>query len=104
MATKITRRQFMKLTAVVLAAALHPDVVLMDVEMPRSDVIATADALCLICQQAPVIVLSMHDDALTRARAHEAGAAAFVDKSMPVDTLLATIRQIAHSPLGGRFL
>lgn len=81
-------------TAVDLTAALHPDVVLMDVEMPRSD--ATANALCLICQQAPVIVLSMQDDVLTRARAREAGAAAFVAKSMPGDTLLATIREVAR--------
>jgi len=81
-------------TAVDLTAALHPDVVLMDVEMPRSD--ASADALCLICQQAPVIVLSMDDDALTHAYAREAGAAAFVAKSVPAEALLAAIRQVAH--------
>jgi DNA-binding NarL/FixJ family response regulator len=80
-------------TAVDMSAALYPDVVLMDVEMPRGD--ATANALCLICQQAPVIILSMHDDALTRTRAKEAGAAAFVAKSMPAEALLATIRQVA---------
>ena len=87
--------------AVDMSAALHPDVVLMDVEMPRGD--ATANALCLICQQAPVIILSMHDDARTRTRAKEAGAAAFVAKSMPAEALLATIRQVAHSPLRNRF-
>ena len=81
-------------TAVDMTAALHPDVVLVDVEMPSSD--ATANALCLICQQAPVIILSMHDDALTRARAKEAGAAAFVAKSMPAEMLLATIREVAR--------
>jgi DNA-binding NarL/FixJ family response regulator len=79
--------------AVDMTAALHPDVVLLDVEMPYSD--ATANALCLICQQAPVIILSMHDDALTRARTKEAGAVAFVAKSMPADTLLTTIREVA---------
>jgi len=81
-------------TAVDMTAALHPDVVLVDVEMPSSD--ATANALCLICQQAPVIILSMHDDALTRARAKEVGAAAFVAKSMPAEMLLATIREVAR--------
>ena len=88
-------------TAVDMSAALRPDVVLMDVEMPHDD--ATANALCLICQQAPVIILSMHDDALTRARAKEAGAVAFVAKSMPADTLLMTIRQVAHLPPHNRF-
>jgi DNA-binding NarL/FixJ family response regulator len=89
-------------TAVDLARVLRPDVVLIDVEMPRGD--ATVKALCLICQQAPVIIISMYDDALTRARAMEVGAAAFVAKSMPADTLLTTIRQVAHSPLRNRFL
>jgi DNA-binding NarL/FixJ family response regulator len=88
-------------TAVDMSAALRPDVVLMDVEMPHDD--ATANALCWICQQAPVIILSMHDDALTRARAKEAGAVAFVAKSMPADTLLMTIRQVAHLPPHNRF-
>jgi DNA-binding NarL/FixJ family response regulator len=83
--------------AVDLARVLRPDVVLIDVELPRGD--ATANELRLICQEALVIILGMHDDALTRARAKEAGAAAFVAKSMPADTLLTTIRQIAHSSL-----
>jgi DNA-binding NarL/FixJ family response regulator len=80
-------------TAVALTSALHPDIVLMDAEMPLGD--ATVNAFCMICQQAPVIILSMHDDALTRARAQEAGAVAFVAKSMPADTLLSAIRQVA---------
>ena len=82
-------------TAVDMSAALHPDVVLVDVEMPYGD--ATPNALRLICQQAPVIFLSMHDDALTRARAKEAGVAAFVAKSMPAEVLLEAIRQVAHT-------
>ena len=81
-------------TAVDMTAALHPDVVLVDLEMPSSD--TTANVLCLICQQAPVIILSMHDDARTRVRAKEAGAAAFVAKSMPAEMLLATIREVAR--------
>jgi DNA-binding NarL/FixJ family response regulator len=81
-------------TAVALTAALRPDVVLMDIEMPRSD--ATANALRLICRQVPVVVLSMQDDSLTRARAADAGAAAFVGKSMPKDTLLTAIREASQ--------
>ena len=81
-------------TAVALTAALRPDVVLMDIEMPRSD--ATSNALRLICRQVPVVVLSMQDDSLTRARAADAGAAAFVGKSMPKDTLLTAIREASQ--------
>jgi DNA-binding NarL/FixJ family response regulator len=78
-----------------LAKSLCPDVVLMDIEMPRMDGIAAATALRLIRPQAAVVILSMHDDALTRARAAEVGAAAFVAKAMPADTLLTTIRQVS---------
>jgi DNA-binding NarL/FixJ family response regulator len=84
-----------------VAACLCPDVVLIDIEMPDMDGIATASALRSIYPHASVIILSMHDDALTRSRAKEAGVAAFVGKSMPADTLLTTIRQVAHFIPGG---
>ena len=83
-----------------LAISLCPDVILMDVEMPHMDGITTACALHRIRPQAAVIMLSIHDDALTRARAKGAGAAAFVAKSMPPDTLLTTIRQVVQAGLG----
>jgi len=84
-----------------LAVCHCPDVVLIDIEMPGMDGIATASAFHSIYPRASVIILSMHDDALTRSRAEEAGAAAFVSKAMPADTLLTTIRQVAHFIPGG---
>jgi DNA-binding NarL/FixJ family response regulator len=77
-----------------LTTSLRPDVVLMDVETPRMDGIATTCELRLVQPHAAVIILSVRDDALSRARAKDA--AAFVAKSMPEETLLATIRQVAH--------
>ena len=79
-----------------LITSLRPDVVLMDVDMPRLDGIATASALRLSCPQTSVIMLSFQDDALTCRLAEQAGAAAFVAKSMPVDTLLTAIRQASQ--------
>jgi DNA-binding NarL/FixJ family response regulator len=82
--------------ALALAASLDPDIVLMDVELPGQDGIATTRALHLMLPQARIIMLSIHDDQHTRARAEKAGAAAFVSKSMPTETLLTTIRQVVH--------
>ena len=79
-----------------LAQSLCPDVVLMDVQMPHMDGIAAASALHTLCPRTSVIMLSIHDDARTRARAEDAGAVAFVAKSVPPDMLLETIRQVAH--------
>ena len=82
--------------ALELVSELCPDIVVMDVEMPCSDGIATTRALRLVCPSTAVVILSLHDDASTQAHAKKAGAAAFVAKSMPSETLLTTIRQVAH--------
>ena len=76
--------------------ALSPDVVLMDVEMPEMDGIEATTSLCMANPQSAVVILSIHDDALTRRRAQAAGAVAFVEKRGATDTLLAAIRQAAR--------
>ncbi len=82
-------------TALSLAHTLCPNVVLMDVRMPGMDGIAATERLRAICPSVAVIMLSVYDDAQTRAQAAKAGARAFVPKSVPTDMLLATIRQAA---------
>jgi DNA-binding NarL/FixJ family response regulator len=81
--------------AVNVAAALRPDVVLMDVEMPHGDGITATAALRASIPHCAVVMLSLHDDAQTQARARAAGAAAFVAKHDGETTLLAAIRQAA---------
>jgi DNA-binding NarL/FixJ family response regulator len=81
--------------AVSLARQLAPDIVVMDVEMPGMDGITATRELCALSPRAAVVVLSIHDDADTRARAQEAGAAAFVEKQSGADRLLNAIRQAA---------
>ena len=77
-----------------LVRSLSPDVVLMDVEMPGMDGIDATAALRAAAPQVAVVILSLYDDAGTRARAREAGAAAFVAKHQAKTTLLTTIRRV----------
>jgi two-component system response regulator DesR len=76
-----------------LIQAHAPDVAVIDVEMPEMDGIETTAALRRMVPQCAVVILSIHDDAQTRARAQAAGAVAFVEKRGGADALLAAIRQ-----------
>jgi DNA-binding NarL/FixJ family response regulator len=81
--------------AIELAAALQPDVVLMDVEMPLMDGLAATRLIKQQCPQCRVIILSIHDDEAVRAQARSAGADDFVDKGAPLAALLQAIQTIS---------
>ncbi|MDT7639099.1 MAG: hypothetical protein QOC83_3387, partial [Pseudonocardiales bacterium] len=63
-----------------LIESLLPDVILMDVEMPGLDGVDATAVVHALRPALPVVILSLHDDIETRARAWVAGAAAFVAK------------------------
>src|SRR4029079_5134910 len=80
-----------------LAAELNPDVVVMDVAMPIMDGITATKALrrSHLADSCSVVILSLYDDAITQARAREAGAVAFVGKHRMDEPLLVAIRAAA---------
>jgi len=80
------------LAAIELAHTLHPDVVLIDVEMPHMDGLTATKAIRAIAPQCAVIVVSLHGDAATRTKALAAGASAFVGKHDGEEALLRAIR------------
>jgi DNA-binding NarL/FixJ family response regulator len=82
--------------AIQLVESLHPEVVLMDVAMPVMDGIQTTCLLRQAWPQTTVVVLTIHEDAVTRQRAVDAGAAGFVSKATATDCLLDTIREVAR--------
>jgi DNA-binding NarL/FixJ family response regulator len=82
-------------SALALAQQLRPDVVIMDVEMPRMDGVEATRKLLAAHACNAVVILSVHEDPATRARCKAAGAAAFVTKQQSPEALLATVRQVA---------
>jgi two-component system response regulator DesR len=89
--------------ALALTAALRPDVVVMDAEMPGMGGIAVCAALRELTPASAVVILTFYDDAATRQRALDAGAAAFVGKSEGAEALTAAIRRAAaRTPPAGR--
>src|SRR5215831_13415106 len=95
------------LEAVEKAAQLRPDIVLLDVSMPR---LSGLEAAPLIRRESPaseIVIVSQHDPAEMLPSALKAGARGFVSKSDIGSNLLSTIESIvqpASRPAGGNGL
>jgi DNA-binding NarL/FixJ family response regulator len=87
-------------TALDLAISLHPEIILMEIDMAPAHADVIAKRLRTACPQAALIILSFDDDPPTRELAHAVGAAAFVAKSEAPEVLLATIREVFRTRFG----
>lgn len=87
--------------ACLLFEKLHPDLMILDLDMPG---ISGLDTLARILQRnekARILILSMHDDCVYASRALQAGAKGFVTKMDPPEVILDALQKILK---GGRFL
>ena len=75
--------------------ALRPDVILMDIRMPRLDGIAATVQLRDAADHVPVLVLTTFGDDEVLWGAIEAGAAGFVLKDSSAEDLIAAVRAVA---------
>jgi len=80
--------------AIQMAVALAPDVVLMDINMPDMDGIATTEQLAVKCPTAAVVMMSVQGEADYLRRSMLAGAREFLVKPFSSDELTASIRQV----------
>ena len=80
--------------AVDLARRLLPDVVVMDIALPRMDGLAVTRALRDARLPVRVLILAAHDGDEHVIGAIAAGAAGFLRKDVPADDLVAAIRAI----------
>jgi len=81
--------------AVETLPAVRPDVVLMDIRMPRLDGIAATEQLRAAPEPIPVLVLTTFGEDEVLWGAIEAGAAGFVLKDSSAEDLIAAVRAVA---------
>ncbi len=82
--------------AISQADTLHPDIVLMDVNMPEINGIEATRIIRERHPHMPVIGLSMHVDESVAQNMRQAGAEAYLTKDGPAETLVETIRKTVH--------
>lgn len=80
--------------AIALVAAVHPDVVLMDVRMPVMDGVAATRQICQQFSPTKVLVLTTFDDDEYVAQAMRVGASGYLLKDTHSDDLALAIRAI----------
>lgn len=81
------------LEAVQLVAALRPQAVLLDLQMPVMDGYQAAMEIKAICPACRVIALTVHGDEAARHKAKESGVDAFVIKGAPISSLIQALSQ-----------
>jgi DNA-binding NarL/FixJ family response regulator len=74
--------------------ALHPDLVLMDISMPKVNGLEATKEIRQLMPSAKIIILSMHDSPQIEVQMKKAGANAYLTKTTTPEKLKETIRRV----------
>jgi len=80
------------MAAIEQALRLQPEVIIMDISMPRMNGIDATLRIKALLPQVKVITLSLHDSQDMEERVRQCGSDAYLNKSGPADQLVETIR------------
>jgi DNA-binding NarL/FixJ family response regulator len=86
------------LDAVEQCRDLRPDIVVLDVSMPRLNGLEAARLIKKDNPQPQIVIITQHDSPQIRSAALEAGARAFVTKSAVGSELVSALRNIIRGP------
>ncbi len=87
--------------AVAIYKTEHPDLVLLDLNLPNSSGLQLLRRLMLENRAARILVLSMHSEPIYVARTLKAGARGYISKTASAEELMAAVREIGA---GGRYV
>jgi signal transduction histidine kinase/ActR/RegA family two-component response regulator len=85
------------LDAIEKALTLRPDVILMDVSMPRLNGLKATQRITAAMPEINIIGLSLHESEVMMSRMQAVGAKRFLEKTSPIDEIIAAIRAVAHA-------
>lgn len=85
------------LEAVKMSAELKPDLIMLDLKMPIMDGFEALPEIRKVSPRSVVIILSMMQASEVEAKVLELGAAAFLDKGLPTEELLAKVEKVLAS-------
>lgn len=84
--------------AVALVEREHPDVVLLDVEIPGDDATQTVTRMRAISPESQIIILSMYDGPQLLSRLLSAGIRGYLLKSVHRQELISAVRSVRDEP------
>lgn len=87
--------------ACLLVEKNHPDLLILDLDMPGIGGLETLKRILHRKPQMRVLVFSMHDDCIYATRAIQAGARGYVTKTEPPEVVLEAVQKILK---GGRYI